>query len=95
VSQGHAGGAARKMRMGEPTAQEITWAHCLKERERGRTPTDSELDRAAGTNNDGRTRGVWHDRPHGLLSHRGSDPFGVWCGRCRSQVRWSGQRPEH
>jgi hypothetical protein len=40
---------------GEPTAQEIMWAHVLKERERGRIPTGAELDRVAGTNNYGRT----------------------------------------
>ena len=40
---------------GEPTAQEIMWAHVVKERERGRVPTGAELDRVAGTNNYGRT----------------------------------------
>lgn len=39
----------------EPTAQEIMWAHVLREQERGRTPTGAELDRVAGTNNYGRT----------------------------------------
>lgn len=42
-------------RPGEPTAQEIMWAHYFKEQARGRTPTGAELDRVAGTNNDGRT----------------------------------------
>jgi hypothetical protein len=40
---------------GEPTAQEIMWAHYLKEQARGRTPTGAELDRVANTNNYGRT----------------------------------------
>lgn len=40
---------------GEPTAQEIMWAHFLREQARGRTPTGAELDRVAGTNNYGRT----------------------------------------
>jgi hypothetical protein len=38
-----------------PTAQEIMWAHVLREREHGRIPTGAELDRVAGTNNYGRT----------------------------------------
>lgn len=38
-----------------PTAQEIMWAHFLREQARGRTPTGAELDRVAGTNNYGRT----------------------------------------
>lgn len=40
---------------GEPTAQEIMWAHFQREQARGRTPTGAELDRVAGTNNYGRT----------------------------------------
>jgi hypothetical protein len=40
---------------GEPTAQDIMWAHFLREQEHGRTPTGAELDRVAGTNNYGRT----------------------------------------
>lgn len=40
---------------GEPTAQEIMWAHFLGEQARGRIPTGAELDRIAGTNNYGRT----------------------------------------
>jgi hypothetical protein len=40
---------------GEPTAQEIMWAHFQCEQARGRTPTGAELDRVAGTNNYGRT----------------------------------------
>jgi hypothetical protein len=39
----------------EPTAQEVMWAHFLREQARGRTPTGAELDRVAGTNNYGRT----------------------------------------
>lgn len=42
-------------RLAEPTAQEIMWAHFLREQERGRVPTGAELDRVAGTNNYGRT----------------------------------------
>lgn len=34
----------------EPAAQEIMWAHFLREQARGRTPTGAELDRIAGTN---------------------------------------------
>lgn len=41
--------------LGEPTAQEIMWAHYVQEQECGRTPTGAELDRVAGTNNYGRT----------------------------------------
>jgi hypothetical protein len=40
---------------GEPTAQEIMWAHYLREREHGRAPSGADLDRIAGTNNYGRT----------------------------------------
>lgn len=40
---------------GEPTAQEIMWAHFQREQARGRMPTGAELDRVAGTNNYGRT----------------------------------------
>jgi hypothetical protein len=40
---------------GEPTAQEVMWAHFQREQARGRTPTGAELDRVAGTNNYGRT----------------------------------------
>ena len=40
---------------GEPTAQEVMWAHFQREHARGRTPTGAELDRVAGTNNYGRT----------------------------------------
>lgn len=40
---------------GEPTAQEIMWAHVLREQAQGRVPTGAELDRVAGTNNYGRT----------------------------------------
>jgi hypothetical protein len=39
----------------EPSAQEIMWAHVLREQERGRIPTGAELDWVAGTNNYGRT----------------------------------------
>jgi hypothetical protein len=39
----------------EPTAQEIMWAHFLREQAHGRTPTGAKLDRVAGTNNYGRT----------------------------------------
>jgi hypothetical protein len=39
---------------GQPTVQEIMWAHVLQEQERGRIPTGAELDRVAGTNNYGR-----------------------------------------
>ena len=39
----------------EPTAQEIMWAHVVREQQRGRIPTGAELDRVAGTNNYGRT----------------------------------------
>lgn len=42
-------------RAGEPSAQEIMWAHVVKEQARGRTPSGAELDRVAGTNNYGRT----------------------------------------
>lgn len=42
-------------RSGEPTAQEVMWAHYLSEQQHGRTPTGAELDRVAGTNNYGRT----------------------------------------
>jgi hypothetical protein len=35
-------------RPGEPTAQEIMWAHYFKEQAQGRTPTGAELDRVAG-----------------------------------------------
>jgi hypothetical protein len=40
---------------GEPTAQEVMWAHFQREQACGRTPTGAELDRVAGTNNYGRT----------------------------------------
>jgi hypothetical protein len=39
----------------KPTAQEIMWAHFLREQDQGRIPTGAELDRVAGTNNYGRT----------------------------------------
>lgn len=39
----------------EPSAQEVMWAHFLREQQRGRIPTGAELDRVAGTNNYGRT----------------------------------------
>jgi hypothetical protein len=42
-------------RSGEPTAQEIMWAHYQQEQQAGRTPSGAELDRIAGTNNYGRT----------------------------------------
>jgi hypothetical protein len=38
-----------------PSAQEIMWAHVVREQQRGRIPTGAELDRIAGTNNYGRT----------------------------------------
>lgn len=40
---------------GEPTAQEIMWAHYLHEQQHGRIPTGAELDGVAKTNNYGRT----------------------------------------
>jgi hypothetical protein len=40
---------------GEPSAQEVMWAHVQREQARGRLPTGAELDRVAGTNNYGRT----------------------------------------
>lgn len=40
---------------GEPTAQEIMWQYYVREQACGRTPTGAELDRAASTNNYGRT----------------------------------------
>jgi uncharacterized protein DUF2637 len=40
---------------GEPTAQEVMWAHFEREQAHGRIPTGAELDRVAGTNNYGRT----------------------------------------
>jgi hypothetical protein len=40
---------------GEPTAQEVMWAHFEREQARGRIPSGAELDRVAGTNNYGRT----------------------------------------
>ena len=39
----------------EPTAQEVMWAHYLREQAHGRVPTGAELDRVASTNNYGRT----------------------------------------
>lgn len=48
-------GVSGAERSGEPTAQEIMWAHYLEEQQHGRTPTGAELDRVAGTNNYGRT----------------------------------------
>lgn len=42
-------------RPGVPTAQEIMWAYYVTEQARGRKPTGAELDRAANTNNYGRT----------------------------------------
>lgn len=39
----------------EPTAQEVMWAHYLREQAHGRVPTRAELDRVASTNNYGRT----------------------------------------
>jgi hypothetical protein len=39
----------------QPSAQEIMWAHVLREQQRGRTPSGAELDRVANTNNYGRT----------------------------------------
>lgn len=50
-----AGDAPTVDESGVPTAQEVMWAHFLKEQSRGRTPTGADLDRAAGTNNYGRT----------------------------------------
>ncbi len=41
--------------VGEPTAQDVMWAHFLREQARGRVPTGADLDRVAGTNNYGRT----------------------------------------
>lgn len=38
-----------------PQAHEIMWAYFLREQARGRIPTGAELDRAAGTNNYGRS----------------------------------------
>lgn len=38
----------------EPTTQEIMWAQVLREQACGRIPTGAELDRVAGTTNDGR-----------------------------------------
>ncbi|MGH3885209.1 MAG: DUF2637 domain-containing protein [Pseudonocardiaceae bacterium] len=38
----------------EPTAERRMWAYYVTERSKGRTPTGSELDRIAGTNNYGR-----------------------------------------
>jgi hypothetical protein len=49
ITQPPAGSAAA------PTAQDVVWAHCLREQARGRIPTGAELDRVAGTNNYGRT----------------------------------------
>ncbi len=50
---------------GEPSAQEIMWAHYVREQQRGRTPSGAELDRVAGTNNYGRTvpRLLTRDQP--------------------------------
>jgi hypothetical protein len=38
----------------EPTAEQRMWAYYVTERAKGRTPTGTELDRIAGTNNYGR-----------------------------------------
>jgi hypothetical protein len=36
------------------TAEQRMWAHYQREQAAGRTPTGADLDRIAGTNNDGR-----------------------------------------
>jgi hypothetical protein len=40
---------------GGSSAQEIMWAHYVREQQHGRTPSGAELDRVANTNNYGRT----------------------------------------
>lgn len=55
VESGLAPAAAAETGLEEPTAQEVMWAHYLREQAHGRVPTGAELDRVASTNNYGRT----------------------------------------
>lgn len=55
VESGLAPATAAEIGAEEPTAQEVMWAHYLREHARGRVPTGAELDRVASTNNYGRT----------------------------------------
>ena len=55
VESGLAPATAAEIGAEEPTAQEVMWAHYLREQARGRVPTGAELDRVASTNNYGRT----------------------------------------
>lgn len=56
-----------------PTAEQCMWAYYQAERAKGRTPTGSELDRIAGTNNYGR-RMLRRWRRAGRIEQAGAPP---------------------
>ncbi|MGY6658971.1 DUF2637 domain-containing protein, partial [Amycolatopsis sp. TRM77291] len=55
------------------TAEQLMWAHYLRERSQGRTPSGAELDRVAGTHNYGR-RILRKWRSEGILLHTAPEP---------------------